>query len=418
MKKILIISHLPISKETNVGKTLYNLFCNYPKSCLFQVFFTLEGIVFDCKSSFYISDHDVLKSFLHHTKNCGRVFDYNEECKADNNKASLIRLNKRSSLSLLLRDFCWKKSNYFNKGFSDWINSIQPDLVFLAPGYSRFPYQMAKSVCEKLRIPLYTYYMEDFYDAKHFTISPLFWFRLSLFRRTVRKNIDCSSKLFALNEGLALHYAYTFKKEFKILFNPSLEVFPPAHFSKEKVVLVYAGSINRSREFAINKIGETIVKNKLNGFAEFIVCGPCQTQKIMDRIIGNSGISYKGYLDSVSLYEEIKKADVVVHVESFKSKNVAKTKLALSTKIPEYLVSNRIILAIGPSSIESVRYLSENKCAFVICKKNMIENQIIHLLNNLSDYAYLTENAMKLAEKNHSIDCIQEKLYKEIDNDD
>ena len=54
--KVLIISHLPLSEETNVGKTLYNLFSSYPEGKIMQLFFKNFGDTKACYDSFYIGD--------------------------------------------------------------------------------------------------------------------------------------------------------------------------------------------------------------------------------------------------------------------------------------------------------------------------------------------------------------------------
>ena len=73
-------------------------------------------------------------------------------------------------------------------------------------------------------------------------------------------------------------------------------------------------------------------------------------------------------------------SDFLVHAESFDSENKKVTMLSISTKIPEYLSSNRCIVAIGPSEIASINLIKENDLGIV-----------------LSDYVTLEQNAQILA---------------------
>jgi len=52
-------------------------------------------------------------------------------------------------------------------------------------------------------------------------------------------------------------------------------------------------------------------------------------------------------------------ANVLVHVESFDEASRLLTRLSLSTKIPQYLMAGRCVLAYGPAELASVRYVAE-----------------------------------------------------------
>lgn len=73
MKKILLISHLPISTDTNVGKTLFNLFSGYPKEKISQIYFTESGDKIPGVNYLYIDELLLLKSFLNINKNSTKV---------------------------------------------------------------------------------------------------------------------------------------------------------------------------------------------------------------------------------------------------------------------------------------------------------------------------------------------------------
>lgn len=416
MKKVLIISHLPMSQETNVGKTVFNLFSGYDLNNIYQVFFTLEGKVVHCGGAYCILDKEVLKACFCRQTIIGRPFEETIENVNNHHKLKPSRINKRSSLALLARDFVWSASNYLNRGLIQWISQISPDVIFLAAGYSVFPYVMSRKIHKKLNIPLFTYFMEDFYNEKRKTCSPFFWLKRYIFRKNVRKTIECSSKLFALNEGLSTAYKRQFCRHFDTLFNPASKASCFQRSFSQKITLVYSGSINKSREEVLCLLANSILKIKMEQTVQFVVCGPCQNKSIEKKIRANKGLIYKGYLSGNELEKEIERSKIVVHVESFRSKFTSKTKLALSTKIPEYLVSNRIILAIGPKSIESIRYLYDNDCAFVIDEQKMIDEKMKLLICNLDNYSYLIQNALLLAGKNHRIEEIQHRLYEEIND--
>ena len=112
---------------------------------------------------------------------------------------------------------------------------------------------------------------------------------------------------------------------------------------------------------------------------------------------------------------EIERSNVLVHVEAFDKDSARSTRLSLSTKIPEYMMSNRCILAIGPATIASMQYLQKNEVALCI---NTIENLDLKIIKQrLFDNRFregMAESARELAIKKHSISDIQQELYSDI----
>ena len=89
------------------------------------------------------------------------------------------------------------------------------------------------------------------------------------------------------------------------------------------------------------------------------------SNKILDQF-KKSNINYRGSVEGNGLKKAIKDSDVLLHVESDDNKNRQLTKLSISTKIPEYLMSGRFIVGFGPTEVASMRLLSENKIGIVI----------------------------------------------------
>ena len=69
----------------------------------------------------------------------------------------------------------------------------------------------------------------------------------------------------------------------------------------------------------------------------------------------------------------------------------SKTKLSISTKIPEYCLSNRPIIAFGPTNIASFKILIENQIAFVIDSTDD-DNSILNQLNKVFDFKVLVSD--------------------------
>jgi hypothetical protein len=94
------------------------------------------------------------------------------------------------------------------------------------------------------------------------------------------------------------------------------------------------------------------------------------------------------------------------------------TRLSLSTKISEYMMSKRCILMIGPDEVSSTKYIKKYKVGFVITNKDIKKwyKDILRLINDDKlKYKYI-DNAIKVAHKNHDLESnikkMQSNFYK------
>jgi len=119
---------------------------------------------------------------------------------------------------------------------------------------------------------------------------------------------------------------------------------------------------------------------------------------------------------------EMKKANFLLHVESFDKDVIQYTKLSISTKIPEYLASETQICAIGPRNIASMEYLRDNNCGFIANSLVIsdLKNMISEAIENYSNNDYVKRN-LALAANNHSIgqlNMFRDLLAKSSDDED
>ena len=59
-------------------------------------------------------------------------------------------------------------------------------------------------------------------------------------------------------------------------------------------------------------------------------------------------------------------ADAFLHIESDDESYCSLTKLSVSTKIPEYLISSRLVIGYGPVYLASMKLLKDNNIGIVI----------------------------------------------------
>jgi hypothetical protein len=94
-----------------------------------------------------------------------------------------------------------------------------------------------------------------------------------------------------------------------------------------------------------------------------------------------------------------------------------KTRLSISTKIPEYLASGKPILAVGPDDISSIRYLKRLGISYIInsLDETSIKNELMKILNEKYMHRDIGLKGIKIAKDDHSIEknrkLIRDNLY-------
>ena len=100
-----------------------------------------------------------------------------------------------------------------------------------------------------------------------------------------------------------------------------------------------------------------------------------------------------------------------MYAEGFGLKDIAMTKYSVSTKLPVYLGSAKLILAAGPEEIHAIKYLKHEKAAIVASDKNDFMSAVKKCFNVNAD---LLKNANYCAEHDFNKECIQKLLKDDI----
>ena len=110
------------------------------------------------------------------------------------------------------------------------------------------------------------------------------------------------------------------------------------------------------------------------------------------------------------MYEEMKKASVLLHVESFEEDNRERVKYSVSTKIADLLASGICLFAYGPEEISSIEYLRRNECALVAVNREELTYKLSECLEKPEVRAENASKALEIAARNHDSGRQSERL--------
>ena len=168
--KALVISHNPLGTQVNMGKTLLSLCSSLrcDEICQLYIYPTLPDVD-KCSSYFRITDKDILRSYFNIRLNCSEVTpDCASHSKYENARDESLYTNpkNKSNFRMLLRDFMWKGSRWYNKKLKSWLEKEKPTCIFVAPGDANFIYTIALKISKKYKLPIVIYICDDHYFVK------------------------------------------------------------------------------------------------------------------------------------------------------------------------------------------------------------------------------------------------------------
>lgn len=410
-QRILLISHLAINDSNNVGKTLLNIFQEFKKENLFQLYFnSTPPNVNKCTFWYSITDYQVLHSMC--GKKAGCEFSFEENY--DDSKSTLYKkVSGKTTVRLLLRDIVWKLARIDYNSLYSWVQKCSPSVIFLAPGQSAFAYRIASKISQKYNIPIVTFLMDDFYNEKK---SESFFeqCRIKWIRHSIKNCLKLSRKIYSVSETMANDYEVFCGKKIDVLYTPiNIKKRQKPHTPDiHNLKFIYAGSIGLGRWEILRTIGQYLLEHYPK--SQLTVYCSNDYNKELSNITQLPTVVYGGFVSSSQLDEIINDSDVLLHVESFDAKQTLRTRYSVSTKIPECMESGKYFLAVGPKGQAGLEYLKKHKAAIVCNSLDELFNAIETIHKENFDYSDYLRKSEELLKANHTAHSIHNKLSKDF----
>lgn len=363
--RVLIISNNSFSNVFNNGKTLEALFSSFPKENIAQLYLH-EGSEPDfsfCENYWKISEIDLIKSLRYGRERIGRKVERQQLTDTTNDTKQYPAFLKliKDKTGNRFRDLLWCVLTWESPALRNWIKAFNPQVLFFVGSSAEFSSRIALRISSQFSLPLAVYYTDDYL----FSLPNKSFFERKEFRRVeilYKQVINASSAQFAIGKIMADEYSQYFNK----CFVPIMNAVPISPYEiitqKVELKLAYFGGLHLNRWRMLVRLSSLLpVHCTLN-----VYTAPENVTDEVRNAFEGVGIIFKGALTGDALKETMVNADVLLHVESDDKINRRFTRLAISTKIPEYLSTGRPILGFGPSEVASMRLLSDNQIGIVV----------------------------------------------------
>lgn len=406
--KVLRIEHNSFSKTLNNGKTGEDLFSFIPKECRYQLFFTPQGELDDLEyaaSSFLITDRDILHSLRKRTKTCGRIIS----TEGSVNLNITTKGTKSWYKNRWFRDLLWGMGSWKTHELLGWCKQIAPDIILIGGSSQTFPFAIARYLSKKMSIPTAIYCGDD-YIAYYSPTS--IWDKIqklrlkSVYKHFCRKCTLCM----AISQAMSESFSALLGVPFITMPRPVDIPEPTPVLEKEKPVVSYFGGLGLNRWRMIARLA------RLTKEAEFRVYSLTQLNNEIKMAFKSSGVVFMGGVSGKELRDAIIESDVLLHVESDDKEMSSFTRLAVSTKIPEYLSYHRFVLGYGPSYIASMKVLSDNNIGVILDsrKEEELQEKLLSILTDVEYRRGYADRGFQYAKNNYSKSLVANRFAAEL----
>ena len=412
---ILVISYSCFSSSKANGRTLENLFNNWDKTKISQLYFNNEIPDSNiCENYYRIIDTDLFNYFKR--KKVGNIINNRLTDNDDNIKLyDNARKYKKNIKMKLFRNIFWNMNLWKTKDLYNFIEKIKPDLIFGMAGDNYFVDKIILNVSKKYKLPILIYNCED-YQFKNYAAKGVFGIFFSkLLKKSYDKLMKNTSYMIYSNQGIK----DVFDKKYShinnsIIYNPTPHEPYFDNVRNEDLRISYLGNLGVGRHVSLIEIAEVIHEYNENLYLD--VYGSFPNENIERDIKNCKGIKYQGLVSYEKVIEITKTSDIVVHTESFDDYNMNDKKNAFSTKISDCLALSNCFFYYGPDTNIAMKYLKENEACYTATNRDQMKQTILNLLENHDIRNKYKNNANNLVISNHNISKNTEEVHNIINS--
>lgn len=414
--KILLISHNPISTQSNMGKTFLSLFSRFDTQELCQLYiYPVIPNQRRCASYYRITDKDALNAVLRLKKTGGEIdmgqIDEAQGIYENMEDQSFYKSRKnKSALRRLLRDGLWSASRWNDKRLRQWLDRQAPDCIFVAPGVAKFLYNFALKIARQRKIPIVTYICDEYYFVKK-PAALLERLRLGLLRAKMEKLMKKTDHLVAISEEMNQAYRQRFAL-------PTTTLMTGAAMTAEKKVqgdvrnLCYFGNVRCNRFVPLGQIGRALDEiNRRKGTDYRLKIYTAEKEpEILEQLARIPSVELCGFVSGEAFRQAMSQADLLLHTEAFDEQSVDFTQHSVSTKIADSLACGIPLVAYGPVEISSMAHLIRHECAIIATAEEQLTDTLLTAFEDDAARQRTVEKALRVAAKLHNSEITSSRL--------
>ena len=290
---------------------------------------------------------------------------------------------KRHTFFYMCRDLIWKIGRWRSNAIAKFLDEIKPDILYLPVYHSGYMIDVQRYVIKRTKVPVVVHITDELYAyPPHPWSTPM----KSLYHMWLRGKLQRLIKKAKYGEAFAEDMVQEYQQAFSIpfyLIGKGVDISAlqaNRDWSVSKVFsFVFTGNYGGERGQALIALAQAIAAQPSP--ARLCIYSTSRADAETDRKLAETGVvDLAGAVGASEIGHIQRTADCLVHVEGFSSKSIYETRLSFSTKIIDYLMAMRPILAIGPAEINSIKVLEQNELAEVAKSDEEIPQAVISVM--------------------------------------
>ena len=418
--RILIISSTTWDNANSFGNTFSNLFEGMENVEIYNIA-CRHGVSNNAlvKKSVQLTDKSVLKSiYTPRFDPCWEI-EGSVATGENNQEISESARKKRKTISFVIRDVIWKLGRWKkSRVLNAFLKEASPDVVYLPIYASPYMCDIQRYIVKKLKVPVVGHISDDVFGIPPKMSLLGKWYRAAL-RKKLKKLIAECAYLEVFAQNMKEEYSEIFDKPcYLIGKGVALELIDTIKIDapeNKQLHFVYTGNIGDDRYRALVDIGQTISEVfEPQGAVLDIYSTTPLTEEMKTLIFGCDAIKFHGGIGREEVEKVQQAADFLVHVEGFSERAIFSARMSFSTKIIDYMLMGKPILAFGPDEVNSIQTLKNHSVGLTATSASELRGITEELAKGSVNYEALTSSVKDYLIKHRNIREIQLGIYQRL----
>ena len=411
--RVLIVGTVPYNRQST-SRAFDSYFHFWEKENLRQIFSnTKTPCKGHCEKLYQITDVRMLRRRFDKSIETGKEFEYADlpdewkDGDLEVNSKTVSKLyslgSRKSSFVYLLRKLIWKKKYWHTKKLDRWLDSFQPECVFLSFSDDFFIPEIALYVAEKYDIPIVSSIGDDYYFNYNFSLSPLYHLYKRSYRKLIRRVLSHKGSAIYIGNKIRDKYNGEFSLDGKTVYLTSeVERRPFAPINTKEPKIAYFGNVRLGRNESLCMIADALLE--INPDYRISVYSNESDEKYYKMLSDHPGIDFCGRIPYSEVVKKMAECDIQIVPEGFKKKDVDISRYSLSTKVADSLASGSAVLAFGSEECGAIEYAQSTGCITTCTKKEQLYDALKGLIFDEELQRVNYEKSIALTAENHTIE--------------
>jgi glycosyltransferase involved in cell wall biosynthesis len=426
--RVLVIAHSPFNETRNNGITLSNLFRGWPRDRIAQIYFPFATPIVPeftvCERYWAVTPAAILRGLVGKSINgeVGPAVPAERAPRAFSRGAlgrfaqSLGRSQPAIDLLEPARDLLFSLPTVLSDEARQWVRDFNPDVIYSILG-SVPAMDITVDLADMLGVPVVPHVTDD-WPATLYSRSAFLRPLRPRVRRAFAAVLERSPVRLVISPPMAREYTQRYGGEYlafsSVADGARFDATPPP-VREGPVRFTYIGGMHLERWRSVREIALAVrAVNEAGHPATFEIYTMPDHVNSYGAQLADTGAVVQGWVPNSEVPALLAAADVLVHVESFDPNIASYTRLSISTKMPEYLLSGRPTLAYGPGIAASIAHIGNTGSGISIGKRDtQALDRAVHQLATDRELRLAMGAQARLAGEEHHEATVQREHFRE-----